>query len=543
MKCPTTDKLSQFVDALLEDKEHIEIDNHVAQCADCGQVVATFRTEQEFLKETLRTPILPDDFAIQVLDKLEPYDQKPVNRKWKPWERIMVSAAGILLAFGLTATFNPSFANWISGLFGTDQVDEGLRMAADAGLAQRVNKEVTDKGLTVKVEDVVADSSRIAFSYQIFNSAGETVDIGLNFIDANNKDVTVIDQDGKKLEISSMGWTGVGDDGYGSVEISLREHQGQEKVTIQLMLSEIDGIKGNWNMEIPVDLNESIKLTNVRPLKDFQISFDGVEVKMKEARFAPSANEILYETGFTKDELEKIENEIKDLNKIFGHERVGESMFYGTAIGYSIEKENGEPIVQLNTFVEGKGHPSDEGAFLSGSGVDMEQFGRLDMKDSFVPSKPNQKLSFVLNGVFKTVPSDFSITIKPKDIKKNPVSFEYEGNHIMIKKAKMDKEFSLGKSQGPKIEKESKFIIEMEGGREATATQLGTWILVDNTGKVYDTHGGGAILDEKDKHGRYKTTQELMVEGMDEIPEELTLYLVSVTRYTELKDKWKVPLD
>ena len=37
-------------------------------------------------------------------------------------------------------------------------------MATDAGLVERVNLEVMDKGITLKVEDVVADSSRVALS-------------------------------------------------------------------------------------------------------------------------------------------------------------------------------------------------------------------------------------------------------------------------------------------------------------------------------------------------------------------------------------------
>ncbi len=541
MKCPTTDKLSQYVDVLLEEKEHMEIDNHLGSCTGCSRVVEVFQTEQQFLKETLRTPTLPDDFATLVLDKLEPYEQNPVSRKWKPWKRIMVSAAGIVIAFGLTATFNPSFANWISGLFGTDQVDEGLRMAANAGLTQRVNKEVTDKGLTLKVEDVVADSSRIALSYQVFESEGKMEDFQLDFGGGINE-VSVIDQNGKMLEISSMGWTAPGDDDYGSIEITMREHQVQEKVTIQLMLTELNGIQGNWNMEIPVDLNESNKLTTVLSLKDKQTSVNGVELIMKEARFAPSANEIVYESGFTKEELEKIENEMKELKKRFGHERIGDNMHYRTSIGYSIEQENGKPIVQQGTFIEGKGHPSSEGGGLGGFGQNMEQLGRIAWTDSYIPSKHEKKLSFVLNGVFKTVPSDFSITIKPKELKKKPVSFEYEGNYFTINKAKMTNENLLGKSQGPKGEQKTAFTVEMEGGREATATELGTWILVDNNGKIYHTSGGGSILDEKDKHGRYKTTVEINVEEMDEVPEELTLHLVSVTRYTELEDKWKIPL-
>ena len=33
----------------------------------------------------------------------------------------MLSAAGIVLALGVSATLNPSFAEWIGGLFSTEQ--------------------------------------------------------------------------------------------------------------------------------------------------------------------------------------------------------------------------------------------------------------------------------------------------------------------------------------------------------------------------------------------------------------------------------------
>lgn len=49
-------------------------------------------------------------------------------------------------------------------------------------------------------------------------------------------------------------------------------------------------------------------------------------------------------------------------------------------------------------------------------------------------------------------------------------------------------------------------------------------------------------MDEKDQNGRYKTTINLAVPDLDEVPEELTLYLVAVIRYEEVKEKWAVPL-
>ena len=56
--------------------------------------------------------------------------------------------------------FLSSFAEWIGGFFTTEQVDEGLRMASESGLTQRIDQEVMDQGITFKVEDVLADTSQ-----------------------------------------------------------------------------------------------------------------------------------------------------------------------------------------------------------------------------------------------------------------------------------------------------------------------------------------------------------------------------------------------
>ncbi|MDQ0155746.1 anti-sigma factor family protein [Robertmurraya andreesenii] len=80
MNCPTVDKLSRYADNLLSEEEYAQIHMHLKGCLDCIHVVKAFEAEEEFLKETLQTPSLPNDFASGVLERLEPYEQK-VNRK------------------------------------------------------------------------------------------------------------------------------------------------------------------------------------------------------------------------------------------------------------------------------------------------------------------------------------------------------------------------------------------------------------------------------------------------------------------------------
>jgi len=537
MNCPTGDKLSQYVDNLLIEQEHVDIHTHLNSCEGCTHVVNDFKEEQRFLKKTLQTPTLTDDFASLVLDELEPYGQTAARKKRSPWKRMTLVAAGAVLVIGLGTTLHPSFAQWIGGLFSTEQVDEGLRMASEAGLVKRINQEVTDKGITLKVEDVFADSSRVALSYQIINEKGQSQDSYIELTDSKNN-IMASDQNGKKLDGLSMGWSEGSD--YGLIEFSLREQEVLEKVTVNFDLIELNGKEGNWELEIPVDLKESLKNTTTHSLNDAKASMHGVTINMKEVRFAPSSNELLYETSFATEEQARIEEKIKQLEEKFGEDSVDSFTNFGSAIQYHIENDKNQAIYHHNTFFEDKGHPSDLG-MLQGSGQPMGKIGHNAWNESFIPQKEDTKLTFVLDGVIKTVPSDFSIKIKPNELREKPVSFEYEGNYITIKKAKKQSMYSLRKSLIP-IKKETLFKIEMEGGKEAPSSDLGAWVIVDDKGKKYFTYPSGSILDEKDENGRYKTTIDLVSYDLDEIPEELTLHLLSVTRYYEVKDKWKVPL-
>ncbi|WHY01371.1 DUF4179 domain-containing protein [Neobacillus sp. DY30] len=534
MNCPTIDRLSQYVDNLLTEQELVDISAHLESCNDCKHMVEELYEEQKFLIETLQTPALPDDFAFNILTKLDPYEKQTKKPAWK---RRMLFAAGVVLAVGLSTTLHPSFARWVGGLFATEQVDEGLRIASNAGMAERVNSEVTDQGLTLRVEDLVADSSRVALSYQIVNKKGKVRDSYIELADSKNE-IYASDQNGKRLEGVGFGWQDGSD--YGLIEFSLREQEDLEVVKITFDLAELDGVKGNWKLEIPVDLKERNKFTTKLSLNGKVTIMNGVNINMKEVRFAPSSSELLYETSYSKEEQAKLEEKIRDLKERVGEEIVNSFTNYGTAIQYHIENEENKAVYHHNSFLEGKGHPSDSGV-LQGSGADMEKIGQVAWNESFIPQKEDGKLTFVLDGVVKTVPSDFSIKIKPKELKNHPVSFEYEGNYLTIKEAEKNLKFSLRKSLKP-IEIENIFTIKMEGGKEAGSSDLGSWALVDNKGKAFLTYHSGSILDEKDENDHYKTNFNIKSYDIDEVPEELTLHLLSVTRYEKAGSKWEVPL-
>ena len=544
MKCPTIDELSQYVDELLSEQKSKELHEHVKSCGECQLVVEAFQGEQQFLKETLQTPSLPDDFASLVLGQLEPYEQNIKQKKKSPLKRILLTAAGLVLAVGLSASLNPSFANWIGGMFSLDaadsMADDGLKQAAEGGLVERVDLEVTDNGITFKVEDVVSDTSRIALSYQILNAKGKPLDSNFDWNEGENE-ILVLREDGAHIDAIGSGWQEGSK--YGLIDVSLKGQEVAEKLTINFNLVELNGVAGNWQLEIPVDLKKHRDLTMVVPLNGAEtINYD-VLLRLNEAQFAPSSTELLYKTSFTEEKLGMIENEVQKLEQQFGAGIVESSLAnYGTAIRYHIENEEGKTIYHhhYGTSFTGE-NDSVESYQYEGLGNDGVQLGAMDWHDSFIPQKQKEKLKFVLDGVYKTEPSDFSVTFNPKDLKKNPVSFDYEGNFITIHKARENSEYFFRKSMLP-LRKETSILIEMKGGTEALASDIGSWILVDDKGIAYPTYGSGSKLKEQDQNGRYKTETRLQIYDLDEIPDELTLRLVSVTRYEELKEKWAIPL-
>ncbi len=531
MKCPTKDRLEQWFDGFEQVDELIQ--THVETCQECQQVIKMYAEEQELIKETLNIPTLPDDFTIGVLNQLEPYEQKKRKKKWK---MVLLPAAACVLAVGLTTTLNPSFAEWIGGFFTTEQVDEGLRMASESGLTKRIDQEVTDQGITFKVEDVLADTSRVALSYQVVKENGKILNPLLENRDGRNV-ISAYDQDGNEIDGFGMSWWADAD--YGLIEFSLRGLESIDSLTIKFELTELNGKTGNWQLDIPIDLKEMKEMTTKVVLENQNTSDHGVGIHLKEVQFAPSSNEIMYDTYFTAEEKEKVEAQIQELENTIGNRNIFTFANYGTAIQYHIENKEGKTLYRHNIFQD-QGHPSDSG-IMQGTGEDTEELGYMKWNESFIPQKEEEQLTFVLDGVIKTVPSDFSIKVNPKELKRHPLSIEYEGNFITIKKVDMQTDFSFQK-KFPPVETQQVLTIEMEGGKEVPSSDLVSWAIVDDKGETYEAFHSGSILDEKDENGRYKTNTKLTIYGMKEIPKELTLHLVSVTRYEEVDKEWKVPL-
>lgn len=523
MNCPKADKLSQYADNLLTEQEHSQILSHLNNCVTCTSIVQLFKEEQEFLKVNLQSPTLPDHFASLVLDQLAPYKKKDIRRKKLIWKRIVLSAATIMLAVVLTATLSPTFAQIISGMFSTKQVDEGLNMASDDGLGERINVEVSDQQLTLRVEDIIVDSSRVALSLQVINEKGIVEKPSIDHSIKGNR-ISVTGFNGEYNY--TMGYRLDGGLDYNSFQVFISDEPGLEKVTINFHLVVLNGKQGNWDLEIPVEISGNKDNTkNVNLNKENQ-TINGVAINLKEIQFAPTSNILLYETSYEASEQLEIEKNFKALKEQFGLD-VSELTSFGTSIKYHIENEDNNVIMKFSPYIQAE--PMDDKIIIS-SASGKEKIGHAAWKEVFVPDKNDSNLTFVLDGVYKVIPTDFSIKFNPKEIKENPVSFKYMGNEVTIKKAELQ---SSANTSDPTI-----FEIELAVNQESNETEFGKWVLKENTGRYFK-------LDSETTTGEigdFKHTLYFKTNGLNDIPEEISLHLLTATNYFEIENKWRVPL-
>lgn len=529
MNCLTIDELSKYIEDLLNEKDFLRVEKHLQNCSNCQIVVEELLAEQSFIKDTLQTPSLPDDFAESIIGNLEPYQQEKIKRKGS-WKKVMLSAAGVTLAVGISAALSPSFAQLIGGFFSSEEADEGLRLAMEAGLTERVDLAVEDQGVTLKVEDIMADSSRVTLSYQVLKN-GKPQN---TFIEEDRSANSVAAIDSNENELGQLGYSWWDQGDYGVYEFSLRDYNDLDQMTVRFDIEELSGEKGNWQLDVPIDLSDKRQLTKILPLQDASFTASDVIIELQEMQMAPSSTELFFETSFTEEKRTEITNVENMFKQQFGLEAVESLMgTFETDIAYHLEDENGMTLYSWNTLQDKEGFNEDAG-MLQGTGEDLEALGHIKWVNSFIPKKEQSNLTFVLDGVYKTEPADFSITINPKKLSQKPFSFEFEGNQLNVVKAKNETDYHFRKSLKP-LAKDTTFVIKMEGEREAGASELGWWLIEDGEGNVYSSGMSGSVSNNT-------LDMELTLPALHEIPEKLNLHLFSVKRYEPTSEPWKVPL-
>ncbi|HWK23583.1 MAG TPA: DUF4179 domain-containing protein [Ureibacillus sp.] len=533
MICPKEDELLAYVDGFLDNEESEQIKSHILSCPYCQQQLEVLASQDAFLTETLKTPVLPDDFAQKILYQVQPYQQKK-KRKWK-WG--LGTAASILLAGGVLASVHPSFAELVGGIFTSDYVDQGLNIAMDTEIASPIDIAVTDAGITLHVEHVIADTSRIALSYSITNSKGKRLD---PFLEENHEanTITLLDQNGKEVEVGGRGWRNTND--YGIFEFSSVDENFREGI-IRIEATEIAGKSGNWLVEVPVDLTAAYAKQKV-VIIDKTIEEAGLEINLDQVNYATSTTDITYKIQYNDKTKKEIQEAIKEKEEQFNKEIVSTFFPYNPTIGYRIENEKGEVLGYHNVYErEDRGHAVTEN-MIGGIGQwdgEIDEMGIMTNTDSFIPEKEPEELYFVLDTIYKPKVSNFSVTFKPDEL---PLTFEYEGYELTIISVERKVDYSLQKSVIP-FDRQVTVELSMSGYANQRVPGLVEWAIEDDKGESYLTYNSGSTtLDETDSKGRFKHEEQLSSYELQDIPEEMTLHLIAETVPIKLEKEWRVPL-
>ncbi len=205
------------------------------------------------------------------------------NKVKKPKRRIALyslSAAvlGISLLIG-SAIASPAMAKIAShipliGVFFNDSDDEGLRIAGQKGLTQIVDQSAKDNGITLTMNEVFYDGTRLTFGYtqEALLAIGEI-------------ERPTIEVNGKEINFSS-GYSGdfITPLKYkGTMDISPTEEL-PEEFELKMRIDAVGRIPGKWEFVFPV--KQSNEVTVIRPTE--VKSIEGAEMKISTLKLGPA---------------------------------------------------------------------------------------------------------------------------------------------------------------------------------------------------------------------------------------------------------------
>lgn len=160
------------------------------------------------------------------------------------------TAAAIILLLLVSIRVSPAFANYMSQLPGMERIvaviqgDKGLESAIDHDYIQIVGKSDTDKGITFKVDEMIADDAKIVIFYSI---SGDHVNP-----DGILEETQILDERGKEIHAMYSGMAHR--DGKGRIDIDFG-HEGKlpEQLSIKTRLTG----QSNTTFEVNFPVNQA----------------------------------------------------------------------------------------------------------------------------------------------------------------------------------------------------------------------------------------------------------------------------------------------
>ena len=296
---------------------------------------------QAWGKDEDKVPVLFSkgiDEALNNLPSLHSPMVQPKQRKSKmTMKAIAVSAAA--LTFGVIGSgfVSPTMAKVLSevpivGSIFADSSDSSLQKVDEKGLASKLNETITDNGVSLTITEAYFGGGRLAIGYIIetdkadLKSFEKYQGIPLSFkalLDGERftymSDFEQSVKDGAAFGIIDMG-VGI-------------ESELSEEPILQLNVSEISGIKGTWNFNVPVTNKETKAATaSFNPM--VSTTWDKATFVVEKVEFTPAGSQIIIDRTLPRED--------KDNYSFAIYDEKGTSLGFAGGSGSSIiDKGNG----------------------------------------------------------------------------------------------------------------------------------------------------------------------------------------------------------
>lgn len=427
--------------------------------------------------------------------------------------KIWGAAAAAVVLVGSTLLYTqPTLADVVRSLFAKDNyVDNGMKNVQEAGLVQISGASAIDQGYMLKVNEVIADSTRMIIGIDIYDAKGNvlvgeidyaTADFNVSFIEKGNSgDISYTRRMGGNQTTNRIEFDFVSP--VLTDKLQLNAHIKELNLYKDKLNagSPIKTIKGDWALVVGADLAKAKAQTLLTAIDQTYETPGGIQIHMQGATRTPSGGSLEFTTKLTPEAAGRAVN--------------GHSGFH--KLNFHLEDEQGNLLGDSIVFEIGN-----RSKLERWSGVTQWFF----QFDNFAYDK--QKIRFVLNSYVIRENSEASVTFDPAKISaEHPVKFEDSGDKLLL--------------EGLEIGSDSYAIIPL-GGAVNNENNEDIWAAIDENGKEYYVHFGGGISSNKSGVVGLGDDACLVVDGLDTMPKQLTLKRIIVNhQYNDAEWSFVIP--
>ncbi|WP_016738705.1 DUF4179 domain-containing protein, partial [Brevibacillus brevis] len=425
----------------------------------------------------------------------------------------------------------------VNSLFQIEKdADNGMKNAVDKGFVQKLEKKVTDQGITFEAKEVMADSMRIAVIYDMYDQNGNQISKSDHFLNAY-----LMDSKGKNwLREEGPSWGAYGQ--YFIAEQPLNTifesaEATPNQLTLKLEQTEIAGKSGKWSLEIPIDMKKAKEATKTVVFQDTAFHSPlGMEVELEKIEFSPSATRVMLETTLAKSAYIEVEREREEVTlegeTIQIKEKYNDPILSGNDISFEITNEKGDVVAAWDKPLLDEGISKEKNVITLSGTVGRSQ-GDYGMKwwHTFGPIHGEQKLKLQLQKIYEKKRASSKFNLAPTELSKKAATFKDESDSTFTFSS-----FSLESGIG---DKPGMAVLTVEGTLGKGVVEASSWSVKDENGQSYPARL--KTNSTRDKDGRVHVKGKLEILRMEKQPKNLS---VTYKEYAVEHDvNWEVPFE